>query len=103
METTQIAARPLRTVIDPALLTTLFLHLAPGVLIFLFYLASAPLLMARGFPPVTAMLLATIIVAIPLELGELIRRGLRQNGRLSLHGVVTLRGRMPAWKVLLFT
>jgi hypothetical protein len=103
METTKIAVGPLRTIVDHALLTTLFLHLAPGVLIFLFYLASAPLLMARGYPPVAAMLLAIAIVAIPLELGELIRRGLRQNGRLSLRGVVTLRGRMPAWQVLVFT
>src|SRR5512146_3257946 len=103
METTKIATRPLRTIVDHPLLTTLFLHLAPGVLIFLFYLASAPLFMARGFPPVAAMLLATLVVAIPLELGELLRRGVRQNGRLSLRGVVTLRGGMPAWKIIVFT
>ena len=55
-----------------SLMRSAFAHLAPGVLIAVFYLAM-------------------MFIAIPVELGDLLRRRWRRNDRLSLEGVV------PGW------
>jgi uncharacterized protein len=85
------------------LLESIVYHLFPGVLIAGFYLAVRPVVMARGFPSMAAMLLAIVCVALPVELGELVRRGYRRNGRLSLQGIVTYRRHMPAWRLAALT
>jgi hypothetical protein len=51
---------------------TLVLHLLPGALILVFFVAIAPILRGIGFPPVMAIYLATVSVLIPFELGYLI-------------------------------
>jgi uncharacterized protein len=85
----------------PALPTIIALHLIPGILITLFYLAIVPAMMALGYPPMAAMLLAILFVAIPLELGELIRRGWVRNGKLSLKGIVTMGNPLPIRQYIL--
>ena len=45
------------------------LHLVPGLLTTLAWVLLAPPLMARGYPSLFALLLATAGVLIPLELG----------------------------------
>jgi uncharacterized protein len=79
----------------------IFLHLFPGLLVFLVYLLLAPRFMARGFPPMLAILLASALVILPVEWAELLRRGWKLNGRLSLKGVVTLTRRLPAWQYII--
>jgi uncharacterized protein len=84
------------------LLHSAIAHLGPGVLITIFYLLTAPALMRRGLPPIFALLLAILFVALPVELGDLIRRGRKHNGRLSLRGVVLYREPLPWWQYPLF-
>jgi uncharacterized protein len=59
--------------------------------------------MRRGLPPVLALLLAILFVAIPVELGELLRQGRRYNRRLSLQGIVLYRQPLPWWQYPLIT
>jgi membrane protease YdiL (CAAX protease family) len=84
------------------LLWSTVLHLMPGVLILIFYVLTASGVMASGFPPMFAMLLAILFVAIPVELGELFRRGRKYNGRFSLAGIVGYRFPIPWWQYLVF-
>jgi membrane protease YdiL (CAAX protease family) len=78
------------------------LHLLPGALILLAYLAFYPLTAALGLPSLVALLLAVIVAGIPSQLGHLLYKGYRRNGRLSLEGVVVFRRRSPLWQYLLF-
>ena len=68
---------------------TLVLHLLPGVLILVFFVAVAPLLWGLGFPPAMAAYLAIAFVVIPFELGYLIYQA-RKNGT-SLGSIVLYR------------
>ncbi len=82
---------------------SVFLHLFPGLLIAGFYLLVAGHVMDGGWPPLAAMLLAILCVALPVELGELLRRGRRQNGSWSLRGILGNQKPLPAWQYLAFT
>src|SRR5215203_7287400 len=79
---------------------TIVLHLLPGVLIFVFFVAVAPLLWRIGFPPVMAIYLATVFVLIPFELGYLIYQA-RKNGT-SLGNIVLYRQPVPKGQLVLF-
>src|SRR5215212_2466609 len=69
---------------------TLVLHLLPGVLILVFFVAVAPLVVRGfGFPPALAVYLAIAFVLIPFELGYLIYQA-RKNGT-TLGSVVLYR------------
>lgn len=81
---------------------SLLLHLLPGALILAAFLALHPLTAALGLPSLIALLLAVVVAAIPSQLGHLLYKGYRRNGRLSLEGVVVFRRRSPLWQYLLF-
>jgi hypothetical protein len=81
---------------------SILLHLSPGALILLTYLAFYPLTAALGLPALLALLLAVVVAAIPSQLGHLLYQGYRRNGRLSLDGVVVFWRRSPLWQYLLF-
>lgn len=81
-----------------SLVRSIVLHLLPGVLIFLFYLVTAPTAERLGFPSGTALFVAIAVVLIPFELGYLLYEGKRRNGTLSLKGIVLLREPMPWWQ-----
>jgi membrane protease YdiL (CAAX protease family) len=81
---------------------SIFLHLIPGVGVLAFYMAVAPLVERLGFPPTFAGSLAILFVLVPLEIGYLLYRGRRRNGRLSLAGVVRYREPVPLWQYALF-
>ena len=69
------------------------LHLTPGVLILLIYVASASILVDR-LPSVglmAALSLAIVLALIPLELGCLLFVSWREHRRVSLRGVVLYR------------
>ena len=53
-----------------SLARTLVLHLLPGVLMLVFFVAIAPLVVGGlGFPPLMTVYLAILFVLIPFELG----------------------------------
>jgi len=81
---------------------SILLHLIPGVGVLAFYIAVAPLVERLGFPPTFAGSLAILFVLVPLEIGYLLYRGRRRNGRLSLAGVVRYREPMALWQYALF-
>jgi membrane protease YdiL (CAAX protease family) len=58
--------------------TAVALHVTPGVALLLFFLATAPLLMAAGLPTVWGLLLGTLVVITPIEL-SLVRRAARRR------------------------
>ncbi len=68
---------------------TVVLHLLPGVLATLFYLAAAPLVRSLGFPSMMAFFVAILLVIIPFELGYPLYRA-RKNGS-SLESVILYR------------
>ena len=78
---------------------TLVLHLLPGVLILVFFVAVAPLLWGLGFPPAMAAYLAIAFVVIPFELGYLIYQA-RKNGT-SLGSIVLYRQPVPRGQFVL--
>jgi membrane protease YdiL (CAAX protease family) len=78
---------------------TLVLHLLPGVLILVFFVAVAPLLRGIGFPPVMAIYLASVFVLIPFELGYLIYQA-RKSGTTLGH-IVLYRQPVPRGQFVL--
>ena len=95
MTHTPLADRPLGA--------TLGLHFAPGILLTAAYVAAVPAMRPLGLPPVFGLLLATLFVMIPFELGYLVVQGRRRSGRFSLDGVVTLRESVPPRQYLFWT
>lgn len=83
-----------------SLVRSIVLHLLPGVLILVFYVIAAPLAERLGFPSVSALLIAVAVVLIPFELGYLLYQGKKENGTLSLKGIVLYREPMPAWQYI---
>ena len=79
---------------------TLVLHLLPGVLILVFFVAVAPLVVGGfGFPPALAVYLAIVFVLIPFELGYLIYQA-RKNGT-SFGDIVLYRQPVPKGQFVL--
>lgn len=102
-ELTLNPALPVAAAREDSLPKLIFLHLFPGLLTALLYLLLAPFVMARGFPPMLALLIASALIILPLEWSELLRRGRALNGRLSLRGVVALTRRLPVWQYILLS
>src|SRR5215217_9558683 len=78
---------------------TLVLHLLPGVLVLVFFLAVAPLVRGIGFPPAMAVYLASVFVVVPFELGYLIYQA-RKNAT-SLGNIVLYRQPVPKGQLVL--
>ncbi|MCB2180346.1 CPBP family intramembrane metalloprotease [bacterium] len=78
------------------------LHLLPGILVGAFYYAIAQPIRNLGYPSMAAMIIATIIILIPFELGFLLYQGKKKNGTLSLKGVVLFRQPIPLWQYLIW-
>lgn len=74
------------------------LHLLPGVFILVPFVATAPLAMQAGFPPLTAMLLGGMLAGLAFQFGHLLYEGKKRNGTWSLRGIVLYRDPMPAWQ-----
>jgi uncharacterized protein len=85
---------------------TLVLHLLPGALILVFFVAIAPLVVrGLGFPPVMAVYLAILFVLIPFELGYLIYQARKRGvplGDIVLYRQPVPRGQFLALVVALF-
>lgn len=72
---------------------TVALHLLPGALLTVFYVAAAPVVRDFGFPSLMAIFLAIVFVLVPFELGYLLYAA-RKNGA-SLGSVVLYREPVP--------
>ena len=78
---------------------TLVLHLLPGALILVFFVAIAPLVRSFGFPLAMGVYVAILFVLIPFELGYLIYQA-RKNGT-SFGDIVLYRQPVPKGQFVL--
>ena len=92
-----MSTRPISDIQQHSLMESLGLHVLPGVLTTVVFLALKPLLDTSGYPPLLAFLLAVALVDIPVLLGMMLVAGKKKNGRYSLEGVVLYRDKVP-WK-----
>src|SRR5205823_130993 len=76
------------------------LHLLPGAIGTVVYVASIPLIRGMGFPLLLAAYLILTSVIILFELGYLLYQGNLKNGVPSLQGIVLYRERLPIWQYL---
>ena len=74
------------------------LHLLPGALLTIVFIALMPTVTAIGFPPLLAFLIAALFVALPLELGYLLYQGRKLSRRFVLEGIVLFRDAIPFWQ-----
>src|SRR5512142_91525 len=81
-----------------SIITSMALHLLPGLLIGALFAASAPLAMRMGFPPLFAMVTAGVLAGLGFQLWHLLKQGIKRNGAWSLRGVVHYREPMPIWQ-----
>jgi uncharacterized protein len=77
------------------LLTSIVLHLFPGVALTSFIVLAAPFLEARGIPALFALFAGIGLVIVPLELGYLLVHAKRTTGTFSLRETVGYRERLP--------
>jgi hypothetical protein len=92
---------------ESSLAGTIGLHFLPGLLTMVGYVVLVQWTIAAGLPPLMGLLLATLLVMIPFELGYLWYRAKRRNGSLSMEGIVQNREPLPGpqyviWPLLLF-
>jgi membrane protease YdiL (CAAX protease family) len=78
-------------VTQPSLGRPLVLHLLPGALTTAGHLILAPVLMARGYPALLALLLAMLFLLVPFELAYLLQQARAVNGSFDLRGIVLNR------------
>jgi len=83
------------------LVKLLVLHLVPGALATLAYLALIPLTNRLHWPAMSALLLSAAIALVPIELGHLLQQGKKRSGRWSLEGIVLFPRRERGWLVWL--
>lgn len=71
------------------------LHLAPGIVITLVFIAISQWTTLQNLPVPLALLFTWIVAGIPLELGILLYLGFMLNKRLSLKGVILYQDSVP--------
>jgi membrane protease YdiL (CAAX protease family) len=77
---------------DLSLAKLVALHLVPGALMTLAFVALAPIVEAIGFPPIMALLVAIVGVLVPFELGVVLWAGRGTGSRL---GAIPYRRPVP--------
>jgi uncharacterized protein len=98
-----------RTVSDPAetirhsLWASVALHLAPGIVMLVFYIAAAPLVMQWGYPPLFASLLTIPLILVPWMLGYLSYAARRSFGTWNPLAVVGYRSVLTRWQYAGYT
>jgi membrane protease YdiL (CAAX protease family) len=76
---------------------SLALHILPGVFILTLFVATAPLLMSIGFPPMLAITIGATF-GLAYQVWHLYSLGRKRNGKWSLEGIVLYRRAMPVWQ-----
>jgi membrane protease YdiL (CAAX protease family) len=75
------------------------LHLIPGALVTVAYVAFAPVVKGLGFPPIAALLAAIVLVLVPIELGVVVRAARRDGFQTAVPYRRPLRRRDWLWLV----
>ena len=88
-------------IVEHNILTSIFLHLFPGLLGGICFFIISPFVRANGFPTIMALIISGMIIIIPFELGFLIyqKKSTSQN---LFNGVIQYFKIIPFWQYLLF-
>jgi len=78
-----------------SLLKSFLLHILPGALVTITSALLKSVSDTMGYPPLLAFLLVILLIDIPVLLGIMLFEGKKQNGKLSLEGVVLYREKIP--------
>ena len=97
-----LPAVPKVSIPQQPLLTSIILHLMPGVVFLAFWFLVAPLVQRWGLPVAIAGSLAILFGQLPLVLGILLYQSRKQTGRFSLQDVIAYRRPVPLWQYLIF-
>ena len=84
------------------LLTSITLHLLPGVMFLAFWFLVAPVVQRWRLPAIFAGSFAVLFGQLPLVLGILLYQNRMQTGRFSLRDVIAYRRPVPLWQYLIF-
>lgn len=84
------------------LLTSIILHLLPGVVFLVLWFLVAPLVERWGLPVAIAGSLAILLGQLPLVLGILLSQSRKQTGHFSPRHVIAYRRPVPLWQYLIF-
>ncbi|MFX0065723.1 MAG: lysostaphin resistance A-like protein [Candidatus Hermodarchaeota archaeon] len=71
------------------------LHLAPGILVTIFYIIVGPFVLSIGLPNTIAMLLGIVVVIAPFEFGFLLYQARKNNHSFSFQNIIFYREPMP--------
>lgn len=85
-----------------SLLQSIVLHVLPGLLTGGFYFLVRQPVLAKGYPPIFALVLAGAFILIPIELGYLLYQGKKKTGRYTLEGVISYLKPIPWWQTLIW-
>ena len=78
-----------------SLLQSFLLHILPGMLVTIVFVLLKSISDTMGYPPLLAFLLAILLIDLPALLGIMFYEGKKQNGKLSLKGVVLYQEKIP--------
>jgi len=84
------------------ILQSITLHLAPGILIGVFYFLIRQPLQNLGYPSIFGLILAIVFVLVPVELGYLFLKGKQATGRYTLDGLISYRTSIPWWQSIVW-
>lgn len=76
---------------------SIVLHILPGALVALAFVALKPFLDFSGYPPLLSFLLVVLVIDVPFMWGVMLYEGWKKDGRLSLNRVVLYREKV-SWK-----
>ena len=102
VEREYLPSNPKVSIPQHPLLTSIILHLLPGVVFLAFWFLVAPLVQRWGLPVAIAGSLAILLGQLPLVLGILLYQSRKQTGRFSLRDVIAYRRPVPLWQYLIF-
>jgi membrane protease YdiL (CAAX protease family) len=97
-KTDQLISNPSESSEQHSIGKSLALHLLPGVFILALFVASAPLVMRAGFPPMFAITTIGITFGLGFQVWHLYSAGKKRNSKWSLEGVVLYRNPIPLWQ-----
>lgn len=81
-----------------SIIQSIALHLAPGIVMLIFYLLAAPVVMEAGYPPMFASLLTIPLILVPVMLGYLSIVSRRVTGSYNPMAAVGYRNVLSTWK-----
>ena len=97
-----LPAAPKVSIPQHSLLTSIIMHLLPGVVFLTVWFMLAPLVQRWGLPVAIAGSLAILFGQLPLVLGMLLYQSRKQTGHFSMWEVIAYRRPVPLWQYLIF-